>query len=116
MGSFTLPVFSLGSPDPSGVDVTGRRDWGGGSCVRAGRGLKAEPAEANKSADGLKPEPLFVEARRLKKKKKKPKSEGGGGGGGGGWGQGVVGFIWARYLGEGLGHLFQYGVKGHGGS
>lgn len=73
-------MFSLGSPDPSGVDVTGRRDWGV-SCVRAGRGLKAEPAQANKSADGLKPEPLFVEARRMKKS---PSQRVGGG----------VGFIW----------------------
>lgn len=75
-------MFSLGSPDPSGVDVTGRRDWGA-SCVRAGRGLKAEPAQANKSADGLKPELLFVEARRMKKAQVR-----------GWWWWGGFGFIW----------------------
>lgn len=71
-------------------------------CKSAGRGLKAEPSEANKSADGLKPEPLFLEARGLKK----PKSEGGGGGGGG-W------IHLGQILGEGLRHLFQYEAKGH---
>lgn len=81
-------MFSLGSPDPSGVDVTGRRDWGV-SCVRAGRGLKAEPAQANKSADGLKPEPLFVEARRVKKSPSQRVAVGWWVVGGGGFG-----FIW----------------------
>lgn len=94
-------MLSLGSPDPSGVDVTGRRGWGW-LCKSAGRGLEAEPSQANKSADGLKPEPLFVEARGLKK----PKSEGGGGGGG--W------IHRGQILGEGLGRLFRYGVKGQG--
>lgn len=97
MSSFTLPVFSLASPDPSGVDVTADGP-GGELCKSAGRGLKAEPSQANKSADGLKAELLLVEARRLKK----PKSEGGG-----------AGIHLGQRLGEGLGHLFQYGVKGH---
>lgn len=67
MSSFTLPLLSLGSPDPSGVDG---QTWLGVSCVKSeGRGLKTELSEANKSADGLKPEMLFVEARGFKKLK-----------------------------------------------
>lgn len=94
MRSSTLPVLCSGSPDPSGVDVTRRDVAGGELCKSAGRGLKAEPSQANKSADGLKAEPLFVEARRLKKPKVR-------GWGGGGWSH------LGQILGAGLGHLFQ---------
>lgn len=64
---------------------------GGQLCKSEGAGPERPPSQAKKSADGLKPEKLFVEALEW------------------GGGQVDVGQIW----GEGPRRLFQDRVKGH---